>query len=894
MSKATQKDRLLSISTNLAFDTLLIDSFACYEGVSELFEIEVTILREENIEDPYKFTPVDVNEILGQRGSIMISQEDGSGRCFTGIFKNFMMVGRDKYFSKYNATIVPHVWKLTQHFGNRIYQQMSVPEILEKVFEDYECKFQLQRNYKKRNYCVQYQETAFDFASRIMEEEGIYYYFEHKPEMERMVFRDDYKNPEDCPGKSDIPVYDAELLGKGRWESTVGDFNIAYELSSGKFTYWDYKFELPTKKLDVEKTSRYSVGGNQDMEVYIYPGGYARHYDGIDKTGGDQTGELNNIFDDNKLTATNQMLAHDIGYKIINGRSNCSSLTAGYRFNLKNHPNSDINGAYIVTRAAHSAGQHPGYITGADTGEAYTCTFGCIPHGSGHPEFRPKLKTKKPIIMGSQSAFVVGPSGDEIFVDKYGRVKVQFTWDRDGSNDGGSSCWVRVLKDLAGNKYGSMYIPRVGQEVLVDFIGGNPDQPVIIGSMYNPDTMPHYELPKFKTLTYIKTRTSPDDGQGFNELRFEDKQGKEQVFMHSQKRWDTRVKESMYETCGGNRQERIGVRSDNQPGGNLAITVGGNQDLHVKGDDFIKIDGKRNEAVTGEVVEDYQASQSTQVGGSYSLNARSITLEAMTSISLKVGGTFISADSSGIKISGPMVMINSGGAAQGTSPASIDDPLDAESADTGEPGYLDRPRSGGGPRTRNRRTLNGLHAPPFATRTLPNGDIQVGNGLVIRQSANDPDFQNKVLADLTEMSNHPQGMDTLNSINNSGQTVAIQDQNTGGNSYEPSNVQGALPDGQTGNFGGGIGTVTGDGSGSGGTVNYNPDNARNNAIRPRDVGLHHELSHADHAANGNYDILNPDPATPNNPHMEETNTINADNNYRRQRGVHTRRDHTTL
>ena len=228
----------------------------------------------------------------------------------------------------------------------------------------------------------------------------------------------------------------------------------------------------------------------------------------------------------------------------------------------------------------------------------------------------------------------------------------------------------------------------------------------------------------------------------------------------------------------------------------------------------------------------------------------------------------------------------------GTPPAQITDPLDAASADTGEPGFLDRPRTGGG--GRRTRTLNGQHAPPFQTRRLPNGDLQVGNGLVIRQSANDPDFENKVLSDLTTMSNHPTGMNTLNSINNSGQTVNIQDQNTGGNSYSPSNVQGALPDGDTGNFGGGIGTVTGDGSGSGGTVNYNPDNATNNAIRPRDVGLHHELSHADHAANGNYDILTPDPATPNNPHMEETNTINTDNDYRRERGVHTRTDHTTL
>ena len=168
-------------------------------------------------------------------------------------------------------------------------------------------------------------------------------------------------------------------------------------------------------------------------------------------------------------------------------------------------------------------------------------------------------------------------------------------------------------KDLAGKKYGSMYIPRIGQEVIVDFLEGDPDQPIITGSVYNSEMMPHYELPKFKTLTYIKTRTSPDDGQGFNELRFEDKKGKEQVFIHSQKRMDTRVRGSFYETCGGNRQERIGVRTDNQPGGNLAITVGGNYDLHVKEAEYIGIDDKLNEAVGADVVEDYQAKQSTLV-----------------------------------------------------------------------------------------------------------------------------------------------------------------------------------------------------------------------------------------------------------------------------------------
>ncbi|MGI8542264.1 MAG: bacteriophage T4 gp5 trimerization domain-containing protein, partial [Aridibacter sp.] len=239
------------------------------------------------------------------------------------------------------------------------------------------------------------------------------------------------------------------------------------------------------------------------------------------------------------------------------------------------------------------------------------------------------------------------------------------------------------------------------------------DRPIITGSVYNDQTMPHYELPKYKTLSYIKTRTSPDDGKGFNELRFEDKKDKEQVFIHSQKRMDTRVRGSFYETCGGNRQERIGVRTDNKPGGNLAITVGGNYDLHVKEAEYIGIDDKLNEAVKADVVEDYQGNQQTLVKTKRELNAQQIIFEASQKISLKVGGNCIVIDSSGITIAGTMVKINSGGFGAETGNPSIDDPLDAASADTGEPGWLDRPRTGGS-RGRNRRQLNSQHyiAPP--------------------------------------------------------------------------------------------------------------------------------------------------------------------------------------
>jgi type VI secretion system secreted protein VgrG len=713
MAKATQKNRLLSIATPLGEDYLLLNKLRMEERISELFEIDVELLYDQQEDNSYELNVVNGADIIGKAVNISITQEDGGQRSLTGMVNNFTVAGRNRRFTAYYATIVPHVWLLTRNFQSRIFQHKTVPDILRQVFEGFEIKYQLQADYKPRNYCVQYQESDFAFASRLMEEEGIYYYFEHGGDKEKMILRDDFKTPEDCPSKSDVPIVNEDLKAGEPWESAIKQWHTDYKLQSGKVTNWDYHFQLPKKKLEADQMSIFDAGGNRELEVYTFPAGYARKYDGIDKSGGERPADLNNIFQDNKRTVGNRMTALDAQYKTVSGSSDCATLTTGYRFQLKNHPNKEFNIKYVVLSVKHEAEQTPDYVVGDTRPKAYQNSFTCLPHGAGSPEYRSPQKTPKPHIYGSQTAIVVGPAGEEIFTDKYGRVKVQFHWDRDGKYDPDSACWLRVATSIAGNKWGTMFIPRIGQEVVVDFLGGDPDQPIIVGSVYNPETMPHYELPKFKTLSYIKTRTSPDDGKGFNELRFEDKQGKEQVFIHSQKRMDVRVRQSLYETCGGNRQERIGMRTDNNPGGNLAVSIGGNYDLHVKDSTYIGIDGKLNETVKKDVVEDYQGNLSTMVKTKAELNAMEIILEAKTKISLKVGGNCIVIDPSGITIAGIMTKINSGGFGTETGNPSIDDPLDAEAADTGQPGYLDRPRSGGG-RTRNRRQLNSQHyvAPP--------------------------------------------------------------------------------------------------------------------------------------------------------------------------------------
>lgn len=706
----TQDGRLLNITTPKGKDYLLLNRISANEGLSQLFQIDVELLREEN-EAGATPTFISPNEMIGQPVTITIHQsEDHAERTFRGIINRFSRGDRSTRFSYYYATIVPNVWVLTQNVQSRIFQHITVPDILKKVFEGFDVDYEIQGDFKKRNYCVQYRESDFAFASRLMEEEGIYYYFDHAGGSDKLVIANTPQSHRDCPTATQIPYF-VELGSKEGYIARVTNLTVDYQLQTGHIAFWDYHFQLPTNKLQAVQPSRFNVGGNQQLEFYDFPGGYARKYDGINSGGGDQPAELNNVFPDSEKTAKTVMEALDAQYEVINGSSTFCSMSAGHKLELIKHPTGSLNQQYILTSVTHQAEQSPDYISDEIVSEPYMNNFTWIPYKI---PFRPMKTTVKPSVLGCQTAVVVGPQGEEIFTDKYGRVKVQFHWDREGKYNPDSACWLRVGTSIAGNKWGTMFIPRIGQEVIVDFLEGDPDQPIIVGSVYNPQTMPHYELPKYKTLSYIKTRTTPDDGKGFNELRFEDKQGKEQVFIHSQKRMDVRVRQSLYETCGGNRQERIGMRSDNQPGGNLAVSVGGNYDLHVKGAMYIGIDKKLNETVKGEVVEDYQSSLATLVKNKAELNAMEIIMEAKTKISLKVGGNCIVIDPSGITIAGTLTKINSGGFGTETGDPTIEDPLDAEAADTGQPGYLDRPRSGGGRGGRNRRHLKSQHhiAPP--------------------------------------------------------------------------------------------------------------------------------------------------------------------------------------
>ncbi len=689
----TQDNRIISIATPLGKDYLMLNRFKAVEGMSRLFRIEAELVHEEE-DEGYEPTIVDPKAILGQGVNITVTSNDGVVRDFAGMVSEFEQGVRNTRFTVYHITIVPQIWMLTQKSQSQIFQQITVPDILRKMLAGFEVKFELQGTFEPRNYCVQYRETDFDFISRLMEEEGIFYYFEHVDGKDRMIIANTPQSNVESPGKSVIKFH--RIGEEEAFYGSISQFANDYRIKTGKVTLWDRNFQLPSSHLDMEKTSIHQFGNSQKLEMYDFPAGYARKYDGIDASGGEQAGELNKVFPDRERTLQNMIELLDSGVSKARGASDCAAIIPGYRFTLSNHQNAELNGDYLVTSATHTAEQNPSFVSNETIPDPYTNEFECIRHGSGAVPFRPQRTTAKPLIVGSQTAVVVGPSGEEISTDKYGRVKVQFHWDRDGESNQSSSCWIRVAQMWAGNKWGAMFIPRIGMEVVVNFLEGDPDQPIIVGCVYNPMTMPPYTLPDEKTKSTIKTNSSKGGG-GFNELRFEDKKGEEQIFVHGQKDQDIRIRNDRRELIGNDRHlivtrdKRERVKRDEH----ILIErdeierVKRDYHRHVEGKAAFKTDGSVSHDIGSNLAEKIGANASFDVSGACTIKASTIVLDASTGITLKVGGNFVTIDPSGVQINGTMVLINSGGAAIPGSPGTLVPPLDpaeAEIADNADPG----------------------------------------------------------------------------------------------------------------------------------------------------------------------------------------------------------------
>ncbi|MDG3005796.1 type VI secretion system Vgr family protein [Paludisphaera mucosa] len=688
----SQAQRAFSITTPLGPDRLFLVGLRGSEAISQLFHFELDLIAE-NAEN------VAFDQLLGKNVAIRMKAPGGKTRHIHGICSRFSQGGRDATFTSYGMEVVPEAWFLTRRTQSRIFQHLTIPEILKKVLAGLSVKFEIQGVFDPRDYCVQYRETDFAFASRLMEEEGIYYYFTHDEAGHKMVVANAPASHVQVPFGSTVEYMAVE--GTGVEEDRLTSLEKAQELRSMKVVLWDHCFELPHKHLEAEKLIQETVqvgkvghklrlGEPDRLELYDWPGGYAQRHDGVEKGGGEQPSDVQKIYQDNKRTTEIRMQAEAAAAVELSGAGHFRQFTAGHGFTLKEHFNAD--GPYILTSVVHEARTTSDYRSGEFGETVYQNTFTCIPAGL---PFRPRRTTPRPIVPGTQTAVVVGPKGEEVFVDKYGRVKVQFHWDREGKSDANSSCWIRVAQSTAGKQWGGHFWPRVGQEVVVDYLEGDVDQPIIVGSVYNPDQMPSYRLAdsndkgrKGKLISGLKSNSSLG-GSGHNEFRFYDEKEKEQIFIHAQRDMETRVRKDRIELVQGSHHSIIG--GENPPyggGGDLTEEIGRDHDAHVKGrrvehvdrDAELYVGGKQDILVRDARTENVGGDQQLIVGGdrqekigkSHITQAAQeihlkagmkVVIEAGIELTIKAGGGFVKIDASGVTIQGMMVKINCGGAA---------------------------------------------------------------------------------------------------------------------------------------------------------------------------------------------------------------------------------------
>jgi type VI secretion system secreted protein VgrG len=715
-------------------------SFSGHEEMSRLFAFQLEAESADHAVDP--------KQVIGQQLTFSINYYDEAGksqqRFFNGYVNRLSAGGSESGYRRYNIEVVPWLWFLTRKSDCRIFSEKKVPDILDEVFKECPFKHTIEPkiqsgNYNKWVYCVQYRETDFNFVSRLMEQEGIFYYFRHTKDDHVLVLCDRSSHYE-ASGKKVKHEY--TFAGDAK-QDHITDWVRQYQFVSGAFSQTDYEFE------------KYPPGGNKHPDQALLKqksakGKAAEFPNAAKHVLFDYPAEIETVEDAD--TSTDRYIEEEVvGADVANGSSNSHFFSPGIKFEFVIDQIKDKNAAekgnYVLLSVQHSAGGAPGN---------YRNSFNVIP---ADVNFRPARATRKPAIHGSQTAVVVGPSGSEINTDEFGRVQVQFFWDRKSARDQSGDkqqkpVWIRVAQVAAGKKWGAMFIPRVGQEVVVSFLEGDPDRPLVTGAVYNNDQMPPYPLDKGgidenKTKSYIKTNSS-SGGEGYNEIQFDDKAGKEMLYFHAQRNMDVRIRNDSLERIYGNRHQIIGWKNseggdepeaktagdqrelvygqkhlmvrknqEEQIGGDMKLLIGGgdegegNLDVVIKGtkkeaiekDNHVHIKGKRSEKVDTDQSLTVGSNQQEKVGMKHALEAGQeihlksglkIIIEAGVQLTLKGPGGFVDIGPAGVTIQGTLVNINSGGAAGSGSGSSPSAPEDAKEAQPKEPekAHQDKPKSG--------------------------------------------------------------------------------------------------------------------------------------------------------------------------------------------------------
>ncbi|SNS92605.1 MULTISPECIES: type VI secretion system tip protein TssI/VgrG [unclassified Azospirillum] len=651
----TQVYRDISVLSSLGEDVLLFRRMSGHEELGGLFLYHIDVLT--------MLSSVDFDAVLGREMSVRVTS-GSSVRYFHGLVSRFTHLGSEGRYGLYRAEVRPWLWFLTRNRDSRIFQGETVPEIVKKVLRGRgftDLSDRLSGTYLPWEYCVQYQESDYAFISRLLEHEGIYYYFSHENGRHVLVLADGAASHDPLSPSSQVR-FQPEKRQRERLRVVTG-WTLSREVTAGTHIVDDYDFENPRAQLrtPLSMPHAHEMSG---MEVYEYPSNMAYQPSG-------RRGENAMPYARVRLEAQQGL------HETILAESNVTGLAAGMLFRLTHHPISSQNREYLVTQTSIEmvSDAYEGGGGGDGEQDTYLCRIALVP---GTVPFRTPRRTPWPRMGGPQTAMVVGKAGEEIWTDRHGRIKVHFPWDREGNADENSSCWVRVAQAWAGRRWGAQFLPRVGQEVVVSFLDGDPNRPLVTGAVYNGEAQPPFGLPERATQSGWRSSSSKG-GAGGNEFRFEDKAGREQVFIHAQRALDVKVRASHRESMGGDRHQTVGRDKK-------AMVEGNHHDI-VWTDRYQNVDANASLMVG--------LDRHREIGQNYALKAGlEVAVEAGLSISLKASGGFITIGPTGVTISGNLVLVNSGGSPSALQ-AQVTEPDEAQHAPDSEPG-----RGGGRPRAR--------------------------------------------------------------------------------------------------------------------------------------------------------------------------------------------------
>ncbi len=557
--------REITVSTALGED-LLFAEMTGFDEISQCFRYDMRMVS--------KDINLKADDLLGTPATIAVALSEGV-RHFHGFITEFAFREFHEDYAHYQAVLRPWLWFLSTRSDNRIFQMKSVVEIIEDVFKAYpEAKVEkrLKKTYPPRDYCVQYRESDLNFVQRLLEHEGIFYHFDHAEDGHTLILTDAMSAVKDAVGYEKIKFH-SSIGTVLQQEDVVTALFPRSSVRSGTYVHTDYDFKKPASDLmaksDAPKPHKQSAG-----ELYHYPGTYLEVADG-------------------EPLAAIRLEEAQAPHVRAEAASNARGLWSGVSFTLEDFEREAENQKYLVLRSDYQMWDGE-YRSGMDRApQGYGVTLLLAPHSQ---PFRPERRTPVPLMTGPQTAVVVGPAGEEIFTDEYSRVKVQFHWDRLGGKDENSSCFVRVSSVWAGSGWGFIQIPRIGQEVIVDFLEGNPDLPIITGRVYNAAQMPPYGLPGSATQSGWKSNSSPGGG-GFNEMRFEDKAGSEEVYFQAQKDHNELVKNNETRTIGNDFAEDVGHDAKQDIGHDRTETVGNDKAVTVGHDRSVSIGNNDTETV---------------------------------------------------------------------------------------------------------------------------------------------------------------------------------------------------------------------------------------------------------------------------------------------------------